>query len=85
MNYTQFIESKKHSSINFGIEPQFIPESMFDFQKHVTEYAIKKGRCAVFLDRWIGGLLPGVTWTKSYRHRVEGKLFQASENEYGGL
>lgn len=54
MNYTDFIEQKKHSSINFGIEPKFIPEQMFDFQNHVTEYGIKKGRCAVFLDTGLG-------------------------------
>jgi hypothetical protein len=50
MNYQEFIESKKHSIGEFGIKPNFIPDGMFDYQKYVTEYAIKKGRCAVFLD-----------------------------------
>ncbi len=54
MNYNEFLERKKHSAINYGIEPTFIPDKMFDFQKHVTEYAIKKGRCAVFLDTGLG-------------------------------
>jgi ERCC4-related helicase len=27
---------------------------MFDFQEYVTKYAIKKGRCAVFLDTGLG-------------------------------
>jgi superfamily II DNA or RNA helicase len=54
MDYKQFIESKKHSSLNYGIEPMFTVDSMFDFQKHITEYAIKKGRCAIFLDTGLG-------------------------------
>jgi hypothetical protein len=33
MNYYDFIEKKKHSNINSGIETSFLPEKMFDFQK----------------------------------------------------
>ena len=66
MNYTEFIESKKHSSENYGIEPKFIPDAMFDFQKHITEYAIKKGRCAVFLDTGLGKTVIELTIAKNY-------------------
>lgn len=54
MTYEQFLEAKKHSIGNYGIEPTFMPDAMFDFQKYVAEYAIKKGRCAVFLDTGLG-------------------------------
>lgn len=54
MDYNSFLESKRHSSGNFGIEPLFIPDKMFDFQKYVAEYGIKKGRCADFLDTGLG-------------------------------
>ncbi len=54
MEYLEFLKQKQHSSQNFGIKPLFIPEYLFDFQKYVTEYAIKKGRCAVFLDTGLG-------------------------------
>ena len=50
MNYTEFLETKKHNSIDYGITPNFIHDLMFDFQKYVAEYAIKIGRCATFLD-----------------------------------
>lgn len=46
MTYQEFIQSKQHISINSGIEPNFFPEMLFPFQKHVSEYAIKKGRAA---------------------------------------
>lgn len=42
---------------------------MFDFQKYVAEYAIKKGRCAVFLDTGLGKtIIELVTATNYMRH-----------------
>lgn len=67
MNYEQFLESKKHSSNNFGIEPNYTQGSMFDYQKYVAEHAIRKGRCAVFLDTGLGKTLIEITIAKNYR------------------
>jgi len=66
MNYDDFIKSKQHSTIDFGIEPTFVPDAMFDFQKHVTKYAIKKGRCAVFLDTGLGKTIIELAIAKNY-------------------
>lgn len=66
MNYQEFLECKRHTYINYGIEPNFIPDAMFDFQKHVTDYAIKKGRCAVFLDTGLGKTVIELTVAKNY-------------------
>ena len=54
MEYTKFLEQKKHSTIDYGIKPNFIHNDMFDFQKYVAEYIIKKGRAACFLDTGTG-------------------------------
>ena len=54
MNYKEFLQQKQHSSVDYGIKPEFMPDSMFDFQKHVADYAIRKGRGAVFLDTGLG-------------------------------
>jgi hypothetical protein len=53
-DYIQFLESKQHSIGKEGIEPNWIPDDMFDFQKYVTEHVIRKGRCAGFLDTGLG-------------------------------
>ena len=66
MNYKDFLETKKHTSINFGIKTNFIPKGMFDFQEYVTNYAIKKGRCAVFLDTGLGKTIIELTVAKNY-------------------
>ena len=54
MDYKLFLESKRHNSVDYGIECNYLPDAMFDYQKHISEYAIKKGRCAVFLDTGLG-------------------------------
>jgi len=66
MDYNEFIKSKQHSVINYGIEPSFYPDGMFDFQKYVAEYAIKKGRCAVFLDTGLGKTIIELTTAVNY-------------------
>ena len=61
MNYNEFIENKKHSIGNFGIDSIFMPNEMFDFQKYATSYILKKGRCAGFLDTGLGKTLIELT------------------------
>jgi len=69
MNYYEFLEQKKHTTIDYGIEPKFMIDKMFDFQKHVAEHAIKKGRCAVFLDTGLGKtIIELVTAVNYVRH-----------------
>ena len=66
MEYKEFLESKKHSSIDYGIEPLWYPDSMFDFQKYVTERTIRKGRYANFLDTGTGKTIIELTTAFNY-------------------
>lgn len=66
MNYEDFLERKKHTTQDYGIELNFIPDGMFDYQQHVTEYAVKKGRCACFLDTGLGKTIIELTVAKNY-------------------
>lgn len=53
-DYNTFLSQKKHSIIDYGIKPTFIPDNLFDYQKYICEFSIKKGRCAVFVDTGLG-------------------------------
>lgn len=66
-DYEKFLEAKRHRPANYGIEPHYLPDGMFDYQQHVTEYAIRKGRCAVFLDTGMGKTLIELTVAKNYK------------------
>jgi len=65
-DYAKFIEAKRHSTTDYGIEPNYLAGEMFDFQKHVANYAIKKGRCAVFLDTGLGKTIIELVIAKNY-------------------
>ena len=66
MNYNEFLELKKHSVSEYGIKPTFLPDYLFDFQRYVSEHAIKKGRCAVFLDTGLGKTIIELVVAKNY-------------------
>jgi hypothetical protein len=69
MEYLEFLEKKKHSVGNYGIPVSFMPDKMFDFQKHVADYSINKGRCADFLDTGLGKTIIELTHAVNYiRH-----------------
>lgn len=55
--YNKFLESKRHKGSDFGINPNFIPGQMFDYQQYAANYLIKKGRAAGFLDTGTGKTL----------------------------
>ena len=65
-SYQKFLEGKKHTQVNYGVNPSFIPDAMFDYQKHVAEYAIRKGRCAVFLDTGLGKTIIELVIARNY-------------------
>ena len=56
-DYLRFIENKKHSIGDFGFEPVYMPDMAFDFQRHIIEKAVRKGRMAVFADTGLGKTL----------------------------
>lgn len=57
MTYDEFINSKRHTSNSFGFDPVWYPDIVFDFQKHVIEKAVKKGRIGIFADTGLGKTL----------------------------
>lgn len=54
MEYSQFLNRKSQIERNSGFDPIWIPDDMFDFQKYLTEWTIRKGRAANFADCGLG-------------------------------
>ena len=44
--YEQYLHDKSQCGADSGFEPIWIPDFLFDFQKFLVEWAIRKGRCA---------------------------------------
>jgi len=65
MNYADFIANKMHQGADRGFEPTFMPDGAFDFQKAMIEYAVRKGRAALFEDCGLGKTLQFLSWAQN--------------------
>lgn len=52
--YESYLLSKVNTANDFGFDPIFIPDFLFDFQKSLIEWATRKGRAAIFADCGLG-------------------------------
>lgn len=75
MSYAEFLASKTHEGANRGFDPTFIPPQMFDFQKAMVEYAIGKGRAALFEDCGLGKTVQFLTWAQNVIEHTNKPVF----------
>ena len=73
-DYQKFLEQKKHSIGNFGFDANYIPDMAFDFQKHIIEKAVKKGRMAIFADTGLGKTLMQISIAKNLLNHTNKKV-----------
>ena len=62
MEYSDFLTQKLHEGADHGFEPTFMPPQLFDFQQAMVEYAVRKGRAALFEDCGLGKTAQLLTW-----------------------
>jgi ERCC4-related helicase len=71
MDYETFLESKRHSHLDSGIEPNYMPSELFEYQKFVAEKGIRNGRCAEFLDTGLGKTIIEIVTAKNYHTHTQ--------------
>lgn len=66
MNYKEFLQTKEQRFISDGkeIELSEINPILFEFQKDIVKWAVKKGRCAVFADTGLGKTFIQLEWAR---------------------
>lgn len=62
-DYQQFLESKKRLVIPTGFEPGELAPHLFDFQRDIVRWALRKGRAAIFAGTGLGKTLMQVEWS----------------------
>lgn len=73
-DYIKFLEQKKHLIGNFGFKANYIPDIAFDFQKHIIEKSVEKGRIAVFADTGLGKTLIQLSIAKNIVNETNKKV-----------
>jgi hypothetical protein len=74
MTYEEFLNRKKHSIGDFGFEPNYFPDMAFDFQRHIIEKAVLKGRIAIFADTGLGKTLMQLSIAKNIINHTNKKV-----------
>ena len=70
MEYSNFLTLKRHEGADNGFDPIFMPNSMFDFQKFLTKWSIKKGRAAIFADCGLGKTFMELVWSENVHRKT---------------
>jgi hypothetical protein len=68
-DYEQFIERKSQLGGEFGFKPTFMPDFLFPFQRSLVEWALRKGRAAVFADCGLGKTVQQLVWAENVFQR----------------
>lgn len=64
-DYRSFLERKSQLGGNAGFDPMWMPDFLFDFQRHLVEWSLQKGRAAIFADCGLGKTPMMLTWAEN--------------------
>ena len=64
MSYSEFIESKALWDHGAGFNVGELPSYLYDFQDHLTRWALKMGRAAIFADCGLGKTIMQLVWAE---------------------
>ncbi|RPJ31902.1 MAG: helicase [Verrucomicrobiaceae bacterium] len=72
--YAAFLDRKAQLGGEHGFEPISLPPWLFDFQASLVEWALRKGRAAIFADCGLGKTAMELVWADNVVQRTNGKV-----------
>ncbi len=70
-SYADFIARKSQLGGQHGFDPVWMPEFLFDFQRHLVTWALRKGRAAIFADCGLGKTPMQLVWAENIRRHTD--------------
>ena len=64
-NYQSFLARKAIADHASGFAPVWMPDFLFDFQAYLVDWAVRKGRCAIFADCGMGKTPIQLVWAEN--------------------
>lgn len=74
MDYDTFITQKTRRAESHGFDPLSITAPLFPWQRHVVEWAVKKGRAALFEDCGLGKTAQQLEWASQVCRHTGGSV-----------
>ena len=72
--YPAFIERKTQAHADSGFAPVWMPGFLFDFQAALVEWAVRKGRAAIFADCGLGKTPMQLVWAENVARHTNGRV-----------
>ncbi len=69
-DYRDFLIGKSQVGGQNGFDPTYLPDCLFDFQRHLVEWATCKGRAAIFADCGLGKTVMQLVWAENVVRRT---------------
>ena len=70
VTYAEFLASKTQLADDGGFEPTYLPDHLFDFQRLLVEWSVRKGRAAIFADCGLGKSPMELAWAENVRQHT---------------
>ena len=64
-DYRAFLESRRHYGDDSGFDPVFLPDFLYPFQSDLVEWAVRKGRAAIYADCGLGKTPMEFVWAEN--------------------
>jgi hypothetical protein len=78
MSYEDFLKNKMQLGTNDGFDPVWMPDFLFDFQRDLVEWAVRKGRAAIFADCGLGKTPMQLVWARNITIKTGRKVLIAT-------
>ena len=69
-NYKNFIEEKSQLVSGDGFDPLWLPDFLYPFQECLTDWAIRRGRAAIFAECGMGKTPMQLVWAENIRRKT---------------
>lgn len=73
-DYATFMRRKSQLDENHGFRPKELPSWLFDFQAELVDWALAKGRAAVFADCGLGKTAIELVWADQVARNTNGRV-----------
>jgi len=74
VRYEDFIDQKTHVGAEHGFEPVWMPDMLYQFQVALVEWAVRKGRAAIFADCGLGKTFMQLAWAENVARKTGGRV-----------
>jgi hypothetical protein len=74
VDYQKFLDIKTQAGCENGFVPSFMPGYLFDFQSHLVDLAVRRGRSAIFADCGLGKTPMQLVWAENVARETNGRV-----------